>query len=91
MAVFYTYIVCDKQDSLRGIGVTVDLKRRLKLLNLINKVKDNKCKLVYYEEFPDSTQATAYEDELNAYSEEELRTLIEDNNPILVDLLENDE
>ena len=91
MSVFYTYIVCDEHDSLQGIGVTVDLRRRLKLLNLINKAKDNQCKLVYYEEFPDSTQATAFEDELNAYSENELRALIEDNNPILVDLLENDE
>lgn len=91
MAVFYTYIVYDKQDSLQGIGVTVDLRRRLKLLNLINKVKDNNCKLVYYEEFSDSAQATTYEDELNEYSEEALRELIEDNNPILVDLLRKDE
>ena len=91
MSVFYTYIVYDKQDSLQGIGVTVDLRRRLKLLNLINKEKDNNCKLVYYEEFRDSAQATAFEDELNEYSEKAIRELIEDNNPILVDLLRKDE
>ena len=64
MAVFYTCIVYDKQDSLQGINVTVDLRRRLKILNLINKVKANNCKLVYYEEFTDSTKATAHVDEL---------------------------
>jgi predicted GIY-YIG superfamily endonuclease len=91
MAVFYTYIVYDKKDSLQGIGVTIDLKRRLRLLNLILKSKDDYCKLVYYEEFADSTQATAHEDALNEYSEKALRALIEDNNPVLVDLVGKDE
>lgn len=91
MKVFYTYIVFNRNDALEGIGVTVDLKRRLRLLNLILKSKDDYCKLVYYEEFPDSTQATAHEDALNEYSEKALRALIEDNNPVLVDLLGKDE
>lgn len=87
MTAFYTYIVYNKDDTILGIGVTVDLNRRLKLLNLIQKPKDNYCKLVYYQEFTDSGAASKYEDELNDLSEKELNQLVEDNNPMLVDLL----
>jgi predicted GIY-YIG superfamily endonuclease len=87
MKVFYTYIVYNKNDSIHGIGVTIDLNRRLRLLNLILKSKDDYCKLVYYEEFTDSGAASKYEDELNELSEKELNQLVEDDNPMLVNLL----
>lgn len=84
---FYTYIAYNQDDTMLGIGVTIDLKRRLKLLNLILKVKSDYWKLVYYEEFEDSAKASAHEDELNELSEKALRTLVEDRNPMLIDLL----
>lgn len=90
MKVFYTYIVYNKEDALQGIGVTIDLKRRLRLLNLILKSKEDVCKLVYYEEFEESSTASTYEDDLNELSEKALKQLVEDNNPMLVDLLNND-
>ena len=82
---FYTYIAFNSDNTIKSIGVTNNLKRRFKLLNLL--VKKNKCKLVYYDEYFDSLLATKRENELKELHEKLRAQLIQENNPMLVDLL----
>jgi len=85
---FYTYIACFRDDTIQSIGVTTDLKRRSKLLQQIGSKKVKKCcKLVYYEEFQSSLEATNRENELNYLTEKALRILVKNTNPMFIDLL----
>ncbi len=88
MAFFYTYIAYFKEDAFQSVGVTTDLKRRFKLLRQIGSKKTSACcKLVYYEEFQSSVAATNRENELNDLPEKALNILVENTNPMFVDLL----
>ncbi len=90
MITFFTYIAYFKDDTFQSVGVTTDLKRRFKLLNQIGTCKaENACKLVYYEEFQSSEAATNRENELNEISESELRKIIQNTNPMFVNLLDS--
>lgn len=90
MTTFYTYIAYFKEDTFQSIGVTSDLKRRFKLLKQIGSKKQSSCcKLVYYEEFQSSDKATKRENELLELHETVLNELVEEANPMLVDLLES--
>lgn len=83
---FYTYIAYNTNSTLHSIGVTNNLKRRFRLLNSIHKCN---CKLVYYEEYEGNLKAIKREDELNALSVISINNLVEENNPALINLLED--
>ena len=87
MSNYYTYIAYSKTNNLREVGVTNHLKRRFKLLNLKCNETENTCKLVYYEIFDDSKEARNRECELNELHTTIIDKLVEDTNPMLVDLL----
>ena len=87
MSNYYTYIAYSKTNNLREIGVTNHLKRRFKLLNLRYDETEEICKLVYYEIFDDSKEARNRENELNELHTTIIDKLVEDTNPMLVDLL----
>lgn len=84
---YYVYITYNSQNQPSHIGVTVDMTRRIKLLCHTAK---NKCRIVYYEEYEDSKIADARETELLQMPKELIRELVEENNPMLVDLLKNE-
>jgi len=87
---FYTYIAYFTDDTFQSVGVTIDLKRRFKLLNQIGSCKaKNSCKLVYYEEYQSSLEATNRENKLNELPEKALKILVENTNPMFVDLLDS--
>ena len=88
MALYYTYIAFNSVNKIHSIGVTNNLFRRFKLLNqqLENEQKCP-CKLVYYEEFSCSKSATNRENELIGLHESLLKVLVEESNPMTVDLL----
>lgn len=88
MALYYTYIAFNSVNKIHSIGVTNNLFRRFKLLNqqLENEQKGS-CKLVYYEEFSCSKIATKRENELIGLHESIIKVLVEESNPMTVDLL----
>lgn len=91
MALYYTYIAFSTVNKLHSIGVTNNLFRRFKLLNQHQeKEQKGRCKLVYYEEFSSSNDATIRETELNSFHESLLRVLVEESNPMIVDLLKKE-
>ena len=81
---FYTYISYYENNKFHSVGVTSDLKRRIKTLNL-NSVQD--IKLVYYEEYENSKAATERETLLNELTPEIIHTFVKENNPTLSNLL----
>ncbi len=84
---YYTYIAYFEDNTFQSVGVTNNLNRRFKLLSKIkSKTSINCCKLVYYEEFKNSTKATAREKELNKVSEKLLKQLVAYTNPMFVNL-----
>ncbi|GEM_PF-3453162 len=90
MDLFYTYIAYFNDDTFQSVGVTTDLNRRFKLLKQIrNKKGKNCCKLVYYEEFKSSVDAINCENKLNELSEKSRKQLVENTNPMFVNLLDN--
>ena len=62
------------------------MKRRVKIHCLSEK---SCCKIVYYESFDDSKEATNRETELLSFPKELIKILVLENNPLLLDLLEN--
>jgi len=83
---FYTYITYNKQNRFQNIGVTSDLKRRLKVLNLQNNAPEKQYKIVYYETYNDSKTATDRENQLQLLSSSVINSLVKENNPLLKDL-----
>jgi len=83
LAIYYTYIIYKNDNSLLHIGVTNDLSRRLKLI----KIKYTYCcKLVYYEEFTSSAEATNRENKLLQIHETLIEELVKETNPMLINL-----
>lgn len=85
---YYTYISYYLNNTFQGVGVTINLIRRFNLLDQLHcKLKGDCCKLVYFEEFEDSSAATQRENELNDLPKKMLRELVVDTNPMFVNLL----
>jgi len=84
---FYVYIAYNEENSLRFIGTTTDMERRMKVHCLM--LKNETCKLVYYEVFDDSREASNREAQLKTFAPEVLQILVNENNPLLINLLEN--
>ncbi len=88
MALYYTYIAFSSANKPHSIGVTNNIFRRFRLLNQRQENEQKgRCKLVYYEEFSSSNKATMRENELVSLPESLLRVLVEESNPMTVDLL----
>ncbi|MEE4259448.1 MAG: GIY-YIG nuclease family protein [Bacteroidales bacterium] len=88
MQSFYTYIAFSHDNTVLDIGVTIDLERRFRLLNQIHgKSGSTGCKLVYFEEFIESLEATNRENELRELPKKVIKQLVEDTNPMFVNLL----
>lgn len=88
MQSFYTYIAFSSENSILDIGVTIDLERRFRLLNQIHgKAVEQACKLVYFQEFSESLEATIRENELRELPKKAIKQLVEDTNPMFVNLL----
>ncbi len=80
---FYLYISYDLENRFHSIGVTTDINRRLKILNLH---KEN-YKIVYYECFEDSLNAIKRENKFLKTQKDIINSLVKDNNPTLVNLI----
>ncbi len=83
MSIFYTYIIYTKENKFYSLGVTSDMERRLKLLKSKNK---KNTKLVYWESYENSSEATERENILQKFHPEILHQLVKENNPALTDL-----
>jgi len=81
---FYVFITFNEKNEFGKIGVTIDMHRRIQLINLQKK---KPCKIVYYEEFEDSKKATLRESTLNSLSKKLIYELVYENNPMIADLL----
>ncbi len=91
MALYYTYIAFNTDNKLHSIGVTNNLFRRFKLLNQRQEnERKSQCKLVYYEEFSCSYKATMRENKLISLHESLILELVEESNPMTVDILKKD-
>ena len=81
--VFYVFIAYSIKNTLCALSVTTDLKRRLKLL----KLNQPECtKIVYYEEYDNSLEATKRETFLKKLPKELIHELVLDNNPMLTEI-----
>lgn len=87
MEVFYTYIAYNTSNDIIDIGTTLDLKRRLKLFKLKRQCA---CKIVYIDAYNTSNEATKRENELLQYHKKIIRELVLSTNPLLVNLINND-
>ncbi|PID93410.1 MAG: hypothetical protein CSA95_08010 [Bacteroidetes bacterium] len=83
---FYTYISFTDTHRLHDIGVTSNLQRRLKNLNATKKARES-LKIVYYECFDNSRQASLKEDQWRLMSEKELISQVKNNNPLFINLV----
>ena len=79
---FITYISYNSKRNEFQIGVTMNLQRRKKIL--CNQAPA--CKIVWYEEYENSEQATGRENELLDFPKELLKELVFETNPMLTDL-----
>lgn len=82
MQTYYTYIIYSERNKFHSLGVTADLKNRWEIL----KKNNEKIKLVYWEVFDRSNEATARENILKQFPAEILNQLVKENNPTLADL-----
>jgi len=80
---FYTYIIYNVQKEKYNVGVTVNLQRRKKIL--CHRLPG--CKIVWYEEFDNSSEATRRENELLSLPKELLKELVLETNPMLVEII----
>jgi predicted GIY-YIG superfamily endonuclease len=84
MLTFYLYITYTFENRFNSLGVTSDLKIRINLL----KIQEKKTfKLVYWESYDKSEEATKRENFLQKFPPEILHQLVKENNPSLSDLL----
>ena len=81
---YYVYIAFSEENQFQSVGLSMNLPRRLKLLCAQTK---NPCKIVYYEEFDTSKEATSRHKELSALPKQLIKELVLENNPMLVDVL----
>ncbi len=82
---YYAFIAYNHKNKLFAIGVTIDLKRRLKNMNATRK-NDEQIKIVHYEYYDSSHLASLTEDMWIAMSDKELNEMVLSTNPILIDL-----
>jgi len=80
---FYTYVTYNAIKDKYVVGVTINLKRRKKILDNIFPGS----KIVYFEEFETSEEATRYENELLDLPKNLLQELVKEINPMLVELI----
>ncbi len=83
---FFVYIAFNSKNELCDISVTINMTRRIQLLEYTKK---SICKIVYYEEFEDSSVATKRAEDLQSFSFELIQKLVIENNPIKADLINN--
>ncbi len=81
---YYVYIVSSEDNKQIYTGITVDMKRRMKL---ICAQSEKTCKVVYYEEFDNSEEATRRFKELESLPKTLITELVNENNPLWVDVL----
>ncbi len=86
MKFFYTYIAHDDYNNSLKVSVTINLKRRFKLLNQLKN--NSKITLVYFEEYSDSLIAIKREIYLKKLQSKLLENLVLDNNPMLINLID---
>ncbi|MDP2671297.1 MAG: GIY-YIG nuclease family protein [bacterium] len=87
---YYVYIITNKLNRVLYTGVTNNLKRRLfenknKLIDGFSK-KYNLNKLVFFEEFENSSQAIESEKRIKGWLRSKKISLIETNNQVWKDL-----
>lgn len=80
---YYTYIVYSPRHDRLLIGVTTHMERRKKIL--CHMLED--CKWVYYEAFDSSREAILRENEWLTWSKTMIREMVDQNNPMWVDLI----
>jgi len=87
---FFVYITVNCNNEIHDIGVTIDIMRRFQLIiNIVDKSRGKACKLVYYEEYCTSEEATVRESQLKDFPDSLLKELIEENNPAFTNLIPN--
>ena len=80
---YFTYVAYYPKKKEYKVGVTLNIIRRKKILcNLFPE-----CKIVYYEEFETSKEATDRENELLDLPKQLIKQLVLENNPDLSDLI----
>ena len=86
---FYTYIAYYNDNNFHSVGVTNSLLRRIKILCQLpdTAARKQSCKIVYYEEFDESKQATLRESELLKLPRQLVSELVLEANPMCIDLL----
>ncbi|MBQ7827843.1 MAG: GIY-YIG nuclease family protein [Clostridia bacterium] len=86
----YVYIMASFANRVLYIGVTGDLKRRVhEHKNKLNEgftSKYNVTKLLYYEQISDPNAAIAREKQLKGWTRTKKLALIQEKNPMLLDL-----
>lgn len=86
----YIYIISNYKRNVLYIGVTGNLEQRIlrhKVGEGSDWAKKYNCKhLLYFEDFPDMTQAISREKQLKRWHREWKFNLIRENNPNLLDL-----
>lgn len=89
---YYVYILTSKENTALYIGVTNDLRRRLNehksgLSGGFTK-RYHLCKLVYFEEFSEISEAILREKRMKGWTREKKDALIGERNPEWMDLSE---
>lgn len=87
---YYVYILTSKENTALYIGVTNDLRRRLNehksgLCGGFTK-RYHLCKLVYFEEYSEISEAILREKRMKGWTREKKDALIEERNPEWMDL-----
>ena len=87
---YYVYILTSKENTALYIGVTNDLRRRLNehksgLSGGFTK-RYHLCKLVYFEEYSEISEAILREKRMKGWTREKKDALIEERNPEWMDL-----
>lgn len=89
---YYVYILTSKENTALYIGVTNDLRRRLNehksgLSGGFTK-RYHLCKLVYFEEYSEISEAILREKRMKGWTREKKDALIEERNSEWMDLSE---
>ncbi|MBP3308459.1 MAG: GIY-YIG nuclease family protein [Clostridia bacterium] len=88
----YVYILTNKYNTVLYVGMTKDLRRRIKEHTKESASgftkKYNVCKLVYFEEFQNRDEAASRERQLKRWTRTKKISLIEKANPSWIDLLD---
>lgn len=89
---YYVYILTSKENTALYIGVTNDLRRRLNehksgLSGGFTK-RYHLCKLVYFEEYSEISEAILREKRMKGWTREKKDALIGERNPEWMDLSE---